>query len=219
MKQKIEKLITDKIQDGVAEHGEKVSSFIKLFPEVNKFIILIDIVSFSKKPTHDQMSLLLFFQFVLKNLTRSSRFKYRNEIKIEGFIPTGDGCYMVAKECDEKIAVEFLISIIEVFEKIQLRLEEKISLRVSGLLGKCMPFIDIARHKNYIGEGMNEAERVMSGGRKCLDGENIPNENTVFVDSSLEAAALAYKEKYSVYKFKEVADKHGKKRDVTAVVL
>ena len=230
-KQKIDEFKQD-IRDGVKEKFIKNAAPKTLlnFPEEKKLIILIDIVGFSKSETREQVYDIYLFQKYLRTMEIANRLNFLDGIRIQNFIPTGDGCYIIADDCDPEPAVNFLLDLISGFQILQNDEEEPISLRVSALLGNCVPFMDIARHKNYIGEGMNEAARILSGGQKILEEtfvketQNPVQEAKIFSRNSLYVGdSLAQQlEKESVkgnklYKFTAVPDKHGKTRNITVL--
>jgi len=101
-------------------------------------------------------------------------------------------------------------------------------LRASALIGSCVPILDMARHKNYIGEGMNEAARILSGGQKSLEEEFLRknpdkseadakafSENSLYLGLSLAEGIESYADAcQEVVRYEGVADKHGKRRDI-----
>lgn len=200
-------------------------------PAENKLVILIDIVGFSKGTTREQVYKIYSFEhYVIKHVL-SNMFNLSNRIRINQFIPTGDGCYIVADECDPKTALDFLVSLIKGFQYIKEDVENPWALRVSALFGECVPFLDLARHKNYIGEGMNEAARILSYGQGALEKKfledhpegkvadaKVYSRNSLFVGDNLSDELKSYKgESQSVFLFKNISDKHGKCRNVTVL--
>ena len=202
-------------------------------PVEKKLIILIDIVGFSKKDTYSQWQGIMVFQQYLR--TRVIANCFLKKIHVSHFIPTGDGCYIIADECKPEVALDFVYSIVKGFQNVQPQDEYELSLRASALLGDAVPFMDLAMHKNYIGEGMNEGNRVLSGGQKALEdlfvnecekeGRPSPqneeiksfSRNSVFVDDSLSQYVEKFSRECKIYSFKDVADKHDKTRNITAL--
>lgn len=197
--------------------------------EEKKLIILIDIVGFSKSSTRDQVYKIYQFQHYLLGKVLTDKFSFSNKINVFNFVPTGDGCYIVADQCEPQSALEFLVTLISGFKKLKDKNDNSaLAVRVSALLGDCVPFIDMAHHKNYIGEGMNEASRILSGGQKVLEEDFLKknpdkqildsklfSRNSLYVGESLAAELKNFGKKASAYfEFKDVADKHGIKRDV-----
>ncbi len=205
----------------------------RIIPIEKKLIVLVDIVGFSKKNTYDQWrGLMIFQQYLRSTVLKSNLLRHVN---VTHFVPTGDGCYMLANECEPELALEFVCSIVRGFQKVQPEDEFPLSLRASALIGQVMPIMDLAMHKNYIGEGMNEGSRVLSGGQKSLEEFYIQNyrkehnkepvnedvkmfsRNSVFVDDSLSGYVQKFAEFGKLYEFKNVADKHGKMRNITVL--
>ncbi|MCQ2574260.1 MAG: hypothetical protein MJ182_10235, partial [Treponema sp.] len=108
-------------------------------PPENKLIILIDIVGFSKGTTKEQVYKIYSFEhYVIKHVL-SNLFDHKNRIHINQFIPTGDGCYIVADECEPEIALDFLTALVRGFQYLKTDDEEPWALRVSALYGECVP--------------------------------------------------------------------------------
>ena len=207
-------------------------------PEQEKLIILIDIVGFSKSTTHEQVYTIYMFQQYLFSQIIASKVIFKSKIHINQFVPTGDGCYIIADKCDPQSALEFLIALVSGFRHSGETDEEGLSLRVSALLGSCVPFMDMAHHHNFVGVGMNEAARILSCGQEVLEqhyleahSENAQNEtdsvkndakhfsrNSLFLGDSLAGVIDNFTDKCSqIYTFRDVADKHGIMRNITVM--
>ena len=200
-------------------------------PSENKLIILIDIVGFSKGTTREQVYKIYSFEhYVIKHVL-SNLFDHKNRIRINQFIPTGDGCYIVADECEPEIALDFLTALVRGFQYIKTDNEEPWALRVSALYGECVPFLDLARHKNFVGEGMNEAARILSYGQTALESKFLEenpelkktdaklfSRNSLYVGESLTEELKKYSETgKNIFCLKQIPDKHGKCRDITVL--
>lgn len=244
-------LISEEIQLQTQQIKPKINALNQKFqrqvnpishlPEETHFIILIDIANFSKNDSRNQILYIYLFQkylrlFNVKYFTKKSRLS-SEKIRISHFIPTGDGCYMIANKCSEKAAVTYLCELISGFKKILTPQNKSIPIRVGALFGKCIPFMDIAHHLNYFGEGMNEASRILTGGQKTLEEEfkkqnqdflknsdsekndekiKEYSENSLFVDDTLSLEVLQKSESCEeIHEFKNVCDKHGKTRNIT----
>lgn len=201
------------------------------FPEVQKLIILIDIVGFSKSTTREQVNNIYLFQRYLLGNILNNHLGFKNRIRISQFIPTGDGCYIVADECDAETALDFLTTLVGGFNQLKDEEENPLALRASALIGSCVPFMDIAKHKNYIGEGMNEAARILSGGQSYLEKKfakenpdasvldaKMYSRNSLYLGDSLIGPVKEYKDSCnSMVRFLNVPDKHGAKRNITVL--
>lgn len=223
--------IEDRRMERVINVSKNLPNLAAEFPEVRKLIILIDIVGFSKSSTREQVNNIYLFQRYLVGNILNNHLGFSRRIHISQFIPTGDGCYIVADECDPETALDFLVTLTGGFSQMKDDDEKPLALRASALIGSCVPFIDIAKHKNYIGEGMNEAARILSGGQQALENKfakenpdasvldaKIYSRNTLYLGDSLTGPINDYKEYCnSIDHFLNVPDKHGKKRNVTAL--
>ncbi len=165
----IQQNITDYRNDRILKMSQAVPNFATDVKEEEKLIILIDIVGFSKDTTRNQVYKIYLFQRYLMGHVFSNKLSFNEKIKINHFVPTGDGCYIVAEKCSPEAALDFLITVISGFKEIKTEESGALALRASALFGKVVPFLDMARHLNYIGEGMNEAARILSGGQKILE--------------------------------------------------
>jgi len=226
------------IQGSLYGHKHEIlEKVIGKIPEVSKLIILTDIVNFSMRDSRQQIEDIVLFQLFLKSNSFQNKISFKQNINIEKFIPTGDGCYIIADEDNPEKAVNYLIKMISELKKFSSHLEEPIDIRVSALLGNCFPFRDVANNLNFIGDGMNEASRIMSGGQKKLEeqfmkengldpvekeSQNKANDfskNSLFLGDSLAKEAEKYKAELDRMCFYEsVPDKHGLTRNITALV-
>ncbi|MCR5698014.1 MAG: hypothetical protein K6G52_00075 [Treponemataceae bacterium] len=204
-------------------------NFLAKVPTEDKLVILIDIVNFSKNDSKTQFADIIIFQRYVRTFIFSRNFSFGKKINIENFVPTGDGCYMIAAKCDVHLAVNFLITMIAGFQNLLDYQNKPMGIRCSALIGECIPFMDLAIHKNFVGEGMNEAARVLTYGQEALETRYIAeghteeeakaySKNSLFLGQSLYSEsdkALFDGEKISdCHLLEAVADKHGKKRDI-----
>jgi len=230
--EEIQDEIEERRQEKLFQISRAIPNPIAEIPEGNKLIILIDIVGFSKSTTREQVYNIYLFQRYLSSQVLSNRMDlFTKKIKIRNFIPTGDGCYIVADECEPEAALDFLVALIGGFKELVNEEGQHLSLRASAMIGSCVPFIDIAKHLNFVGEGMNEAARILSGGQKCLEdkfkSENpaaseldakMYSRNCLYLGDSLIEQIKDYQEDCkTILTFKEVTDKHGRKRNVTVL--
>ena len=200
-------------------------------PETKKLIILVDIVGFSQDSTREQVRKIYLFQRYLTAQVISSKVSLQKKVKVSHFVPTGDGCYIITDECAGDIALDFLVTLISGFKGVQAESEKPMALRASALIGSCVPFLDMAHHKNYIGDGMNEAARILSGGQKRLESDFLAahadkteadakafSENALYLGDSLCDGVARFADRcQEVVRYDSVADKHGKARAVTVM--
>ena len=201
------------------------------FPEEERLIILIDIVGFSQSTTREQVYRIYLFQKYLTAQLVNNRFAGAKKLKIAHFVPTGDGCYIIADACEPAVALEFLVALIGGFARVQTERAEPLALRASALIGSCVPFLDMAHHKNYIGDGMNEAARILSGGQHALEAQfradaanrtdrdaKRYSQNSLYLGDSLASAAEHFADACAaIFRYPAVADKHGKTRNITVL--
>jgi len=225
------KELEEKRNEKLIEFTNDVPNLIADFPEKKMLIILIDIVGFSKSSTRQQVYDIYKFQRFLISQVLSSTFDFANHIHISQFIPTGDGCYIVAEECKPETALKFLITMLKNYAIVQKNEENQRTLRISAEIGNCVPFIDIAKHKNYIGEGMNEAARILAYGQKTVEDKfleknpsakveqaKIFSRNTLYLGEVFKPFVKEYSEDCShIYGFNNVADKHGMTRNIVVM--
>ncbi len=204
-------------------------NFISMLPSETKLIILIDIVNFSKNESKTQFADIIIFQKYMRTFIFSRKFSFGKKIHIENFVPTGDGCYIIAEKCSPELAMDFLVTMIAGFQNLLDYNDKPMSIRSSALFGECIPFMDLAHHKNYVGEGMNEAARILSYGQQALEEKFIRlghteleakdfSKNSLFLGESFYSAfdIDSFTEEKSEEKLilNDVQDKHGKCRDV-----
>ena len=210
--------------DRILKITQAIPNLVTEIKEEEKLIILIDIVGFSKDSTRNQVYKIYLFQRYLISQILNNRLSFGEKIRINHFVPTGDGCYIVAEKCTPQVALDFLITLISGFKDIKTEHGENIALRASALFGNVVPFIDMAKHLNYIGEGMNEASRILSGGQKYLEEECTTSDpkafsrNSLYLGDSLTENIKEYENDCTkIYYFNDVPDKHGIKRNVTVL--
>lgn len=220
LKDKVE-LNFDQLKKVVRE--KSIQSMVR---EEEKLIILIDIVSFSQSDTKAQFANIFIFQNYLRSFLFSKSFLFGEKIRINHFIPTGDGCYIIADVCESDVALDFLVKMIAGFQSLKDFYDKAMSIRVSALIGDCVPFMDLAHHKNYVGEGMNEASRILTGGRNMLETLYMKeghseeeakcfSRNTLFLGDSLcENLDFYKKDAENFFSFENVPDKHDKMRNI-----
>jgi len=197
----------------------------------NKLVILIDIVGFSKGSTREQVYKIYAFEHYVLKQVLSNFLDFNKHIKINDFIPTGDGCYIVADECSPEHALNFLVTLVKGFQYLNEDAEHPWALRASALVGECVPILDLAHHKNYIGDGMNEAARILSYGQAALEkaylnknpektvtDAKLFSRNSLYVGDSLSSALSEYSDEgKNIVHFSGIPDKHGIKRNISVL--
>ena len=200
-------------------------------PEQKKLIVLVDLVDFSEHGTREEVKTIYLLQRYLKMNFISKRFETIGKIHITNCIPTGDGCYIICDECDKEAALNFVYDLIRGFQLIETEDEKPLSMRASALIGTVIPIMDISNHVNFIGEGMNEASRLLSEGQRTLeqqfrsenpdatkDDVQFYSKNSLFIGDSLkQELSDAMKVSCNEIHFSDVGDKHGLTRNITVL--
>ena len=139
----VQQFFSERKTDKIFRMSKAVTDIASEFKEEEKLIILIDIVGFSKDTTRNQVYKIYIFQRYLMSKVLGNKFSFKEKVRINHFVPTGDGCYIVAEKCEPETALNLLIAIISGFKDIQTENGLAMSLRSSALFGKVVPFIDI----------------------------------------------------------------------------
>ncbi len=195
-------------------------------------ILLIDIVGYSLFPTIGQAALLAILQQTIESAKIGLAVGARGKI-IEQIIPTGDGCYFIFDKSLTKRFLRFalaLLSGLRIDQEILLEeaglpinADDTINILVAGCIGELDFFTDLAGNRNCFGVGMNEAERILTCGKKELLRLGQTQEkinNTVFIhENILEQArfiqfALDSTTEPAICDLGILADKHGMARRV-----
>lgn len=195
-------------------------------------ILLIDIVGYSKFPTIAQAALLAILQQTIESAKMGLAVGARGKI-IEQIIPTGDGCYFIFDKSLTKRFLRFALALLSGLRIDQERLLEEagipinaddtINILVAGCIGELDFFTDLAGNRNCFGDGMNEAERILTCGKAELLRLGRSQEeinNTVFIhENILEQArfirfALSITTEPAIYDLGILEDKHKKPRRV-----
>ncbi len=197
-------------------------------------VILIDVADYSTGGTLYQASILSLMNGVFKQLKFSLNLMQPSDV-IEQFIPTGDGCYIIFREEYNNDFHKGLFSIfseVNVYQKRILAdifkreaIDKKISIRASCALGETDVFYDVNGNKNCYGPGLNEAERILSSGRKALEKGTGPRSSTdtIFYDGSVrnqmekiinEMQKITPAHKLMVKNLGKLPDKHKNMREI-----
>ena len=189
-------------------------------------ILLVDIVGFSTLSTKDQYKTAIVMTQNLKetvSILTGQSFREEREV-ILGFIPTGDGFYVLLHP---EMAGYGLFLGLSLRSSILLASKRAGNLfkgvRVSVHLGETVPFRDITGQENYIGDGLNDAARLLKAQTSQSPDVGIPTDDN-FIIISEEAyaqfekaypATLQMKQFLQTIQYKrgnlfEIIDKHGK---------
>ena len=204
----------------------------KLYQPSMRGIILVDIVGYSKFDTSSQASILSVFTECVTDTLKMQRIFSLHDA-IEGFVPTGDGCYIVFKEHLNDRFFRMVFGLKADFYCRQGRIlrsfkdkdiTTSLQLRIACGLGEVDRFRDMAGHENFYGVGMNEMARVLQCGSEAAKQAfpALPTEGTIFFDESVHSQLADVfefinsfsKESVVVKDLGQVSDKHGMTRRV-----
>ncbi len=163
--------------------------------------ILIDIVEYSKRSQEHQIAVIYRFQDLLLSGVTSDEFHIKDAI--DGFVPTGDGCYVIIKP-------EFIPNTLDIAEFILSRIQEYNEEKVSPLpietrfavhVGEADYILDLSERWNYLGNGMNDVGRI------C--GLIPPGDvNCIYISEEGSKHSIVLGGKLGIQRSKQ--DKHGK---------
>lgn len=163
--------------------------------------ILIDIVGYSKRSQEHQIAVIYRFQDLLLSGVTSNESHIKDAL--DGFVPTGDGCYVIIKP-------ESIPSTLDIAEFILTRIQEYNEERVSPLpietrfavhVGEADYIRDLSERWNYLGNGMNDVGRICG---------LIPSGDVDCIYISEEAKRRIVSNGNQYGKLRSELDKHGK---------
>jgi hypothetical protein len=171
-------------------------------------IILFDIVNYSLLSDEDQWktihSMSQKIEEFLPILCGQSFLKI--EEVILGFVPTGDGAFLIL---DHKFAGYGLFTAISLRTSL-LQLKSQTNNLFSGLrvainFGAVLPIEDLTRKTNFVGSGLNDCARLFCVGKEDIEKQkHIKDQNYIIISDS---AFQQFKEEYpsgKIDKFLEV---------------
>lgn len=221
-------------EDNTTELFLNSISFEKaLFKPKRRGVILIDLVGYSNRDMQFQCAILSVFNRGIRQAIRAMNLSRKIPRSIEAIIPTGDGCYIIF---NEDINEKFFRSVLFIIQHIKLTYEtvlkrfdkdivkyKNLCLRIACTLNEIDSFRDLASNINFYGTGMNEAARILEGGKDVLKSSKEYNGDgdVVFVDESVFAQAKLllpvlkkWQSNINVQDLGDVEDKHQMSRKV-----
>ena len=184
-------------------------------------IALVDIVGFSKLPAEAQWLTAVLINAKLEEMTglASSLSALNLEELILGFVPTGDGFFVILHPSNNGYGLLFGASL-----RTTLLLASSANgnlysgVRVATHLGKVFSFVDVTGRKNFVGPGMNECARLLGVKTNQAPSGFLVDENFLFVSRPSVEAFEAHQKNNANYWCKlgyrktewlTVVDKHG----------
>lgn len=126
-------------------------------------IVLVDIISFTKLTSAQQLELIEYmtasFKKMLEKLLSNSDMKLSQMVL--GFISTGDGFYCILNPRMKGFGTILGLSFNHFSELISQKLPYFKGIRIAVHMGKVYEFTDILGHTNYIGDGLNHCARYL----------------------------------------------------------
>lgn len=133
-------------------------------------IVLVDVVGFSKLTSEQQVTAAVIINGELeRSIKLSNSFSAREmEEVVAGFVPTGDGFYVVLQPEMTGYGLSLAISLRAALLNASERSEDAGSgalyegIRVASHFGEVCQFYDVTGKENFVGHGMNECARILS---------------------------------------------------------
>jgi len=181
----------------------------KLYQPSKRGIVLVDIAGYSKYDTKSQSAILSMFYEGLR-LSTFSNDLFSRDSNVDQVVPTGDGCYIIYKP---NVADRVLRSVFGIHAsfyihqmrmlrgKTDLKAVEPLGIRFACHVGEVDFIVDAAEHRNAYGTGLNEAARILAGGREALKkktGEDPTG--VVYFDKVLEPQAKPFCQHFASFK-------------------
>nr|WP_275856989.1 hypothetical protein [Sulfurimonas sp. MAG313] len=131
--------------------------------DYNTDIVLVDIISFTKLSSAQQLELI---QYMTQSFTRMLEKLLSNSDMtlsqlVLGFISTGDGFYCILHPRMTGFGTILGLSFNHFSELITQKLPYFKGIRIAVHTGRVYEFIDILGHTNYIGDGLNHCARYL----------------------------------------------------------
>jgi len=203
-----------------------------LFAPVDRGVLLMDVVGYSRYDTLYQASILSLFNQAIRHSLK----KFKSHLGsncLEQVVPTGDGCFIIFNECTNPYFLKAAYTLFSEMNKVQDKLVgkyacepnacEKIYLRFSCTIDQTDFFFDPTGRRNCYGIGMNEAVRILKlGQEKALKyGSENSTYDSFFIDVKLLCQAEELQELLTSKNYNPVltdlgiiSDKHGIKRNI-----
>lgn len=160
-------------------------------------ILLFDIVQFSKLPNEKQLATAMVITEKLKEtvgILVNQAFLQQNEV-LCGFIPTGDGFYIILQPEFAGYGIFLAISLRSSLLLASKQAKDLFSgVRAAVHMGDAFPFKDINGRDNFVGDGLNDCARLLCKRPDPNPTAGIPADQNYVVAS--EAAYNQFEETY-----------------------
>ena len=161
--------------------------------DYNTDIVLVDIISFTRLTSKQQLELIEFmtqsFTRMLEKLLSNSDMRLSQMVL--GFISTGDGFYCILNPRMKGFGTILGLSFNHFSELISKKFPYFKGIRIAVHTGRIYEFIDILGHTNYIGDGLNHCARYLENRDYSI--------STVFISDAAYASFKKFLELYPDY--------------------
>jgi hypothetical protein len=184
-------------------------------------VVLVDIEKFSKLSAEDQLLSVVTAQAELERLVALTSGQSALELSevVIGYVPTGDGFYVVMNPDLYSHGLMLALSIRSILLTLPPAKKRLIpGLRIAVHFGELSTFVDITDRKNFVGPVMNDCARLLGVDTKKAPSGLLPDENFVFCSiKALERFSMRYDLNSECFKqlgtvqseTVQVTDKHG----------
>jgi hypothetical protein len=131
----------------------------------HRFIVLLDINSFSELTDEQQVMMLKTVNEVSAKCLKEGR--YESEKLFMGFVPTGDGFFLIGDYINSivwgQMYIVFALTLRNTLLKSLAEFKlPSIGIKIAIHFGRTLKFDDIAGNSNFVGAGLNECSRLLS---------------------------------------------------------
>lgn len=154
----------DLIKASLTDEAEVLDEFVKspfytrsLLKIHQRGIVLIDLADFSKMSNDEQVRLITRFQFYVRHLVQG------HGPMVESVLSTGDGYFIIFREDGFRAMLRFVMRLIKqlTFYNFEDVGANKFYFRIAINVGQVHFFYDINDRWNYVGDGINDAKRII----------------------------------------------------------
>src|SRR5215216_1848985 len=133
--------------------------------EITTDIVLMDIVGYSLLKNEEQLYTVKVMNNCLSKLIPlMSKLSGIEQQVVQGFIPTGDGAYIILNHefCGYGLLLGLSIRNHLLWTSKEFLNDLYKGVRIAAHMGKVLPFNDITGRTNYVGDGLNDCARLLS---------------------------------------------------------
>jgi len=177
----------------MTDQAQQQTSSVRGIVTIVTETILLDIRGYSRRPNPEQLEIVVALTDRLRQmialLTNLGRINVR-ELAVDpliiGYVPTGDGAYVVLNPLyggyGILLGAALRNDLVLINRKLGGRLYD--GVRVAVHCGPCLAYVDITGRVNFAGEGMNDCARILQAG-------DAPGFPPAFTDEDFVVASSA----------------------------